>query len=536
MSKYCNACGKQVRDDANFCPYCHYQFHNNTQEKPKQNNFLKYELPAIIIIIILLVIGITYISSMKKDYREQLHQVELQKQAEQQEKEFLEQQKLIEEANRKKAEELQAQVYQEDLQRQQNQAEQEKQYEIDKQQTQYENEEERLNSDADNDGLTLREELKLGTNPNNNDSDNDGIIDGDDTNPAGGGRNLNINVRDISIIVHSDYFDYYKNKKRTPYSSNIFGETYVHYNERYIDDIYKQLLNLSKQKDTDIVSEIIYFIHDLNYVYDHTLGFNDYPKYPIETLVEGTGDCEDTSILMASLFKRAGYDVVLLNPTGHIAVGIKCDFDYGYTIYNNKKYCYVESTSKGDWEIGQVPSDYLDKDKNLVVNRVYPIDGGNNEEIEFDDYKTTIVTENLDWDNDEVLNDDDNCPFTDNTNQYDSDGDDVGDACDLCKDYFGIDEINKDKYPEGKYIGCHPCNGLDFSDSCWEKEEYLQFEDEKKIKFDEYLEKLKEQAEQQNIAMCEAEGKIFITGVGCMTSEEFCNYQNGTWTGDACLV
>ncbi|MDI7278270.1 MAG: hypothetical protein QME94_20010, partial [Anaerolineae bacterium] len=48
----------------------------------------------------------------------------------------------------------------------------------------------------------------------------------------------------------------------------------------------------------------------------------EYPKYPIESLMEEKGDCEDHAILMAALLKRMGYDVALLLCPGHAAVGV----------------------------------------------------------------------------------------------------------------------------------------------------------------------------------------------------------------------
>jgi len=34
---------------------------------------------------------------------------------------------------------------------------------------------------------------------------------------------------------------------------------------------------------------------------------SEYPRYPIETLIEGIGDCEDSSILYASIVRTFGY-------------------------------------------------------------------------------------------------------------------------------------------------------------------------------------------------------------------------------------
>jgi len=49
------------------------------------------------------------------------------------------------------------------------------------------------------------------------------------------------------------------------------------------------------------------------------------PRFPVETIVEGKGDCDDTSILLAGLLEREGYDTALLyfEEENHMAVGVR---------------------------------------------------------------------------------------------------------------------------------------------------------------------------------------------------------------------
>jgi hypothetical protein len=114
---------------------------------------------------------------------------------------------------------------------------------------------------------------------------------------------------------------------------------------------------------------IVAFVQSLPYFKDDvSTGYDNYPRYPIETLVDNGGDCEDTAILTAALLKEMNYDVVLISPPGHMAVGITCSACTGtsYT-YNNKKYYYLETTGN-NWKVGQMPEKY----KNTKA-KVYPI-------------------------------------------------------------------------------------------------------------------------------------------------------------------
>jgi hypothetical protein len=95
-----------------------------------------------------------------------------------------------------------------------------------------------------------------------------------------------------------------------------------------------------------------YFKDDVSTVYD------EYPRYPIETLVDNGGDCEDTAILTAAFLREMGYDVVLVNPPKHMAIGVKCSSCTGsYYTYNGAKYYYLETTGSG-YKIGQMPKEY----------------------------------------------------------------------------------------------------------------------------------------------------------------------------------
>ena len=104
---------------------------------------------------------------------------------------------------------------------------------------------------------------------------------------------------------------------------------------------------------------IIAFVQSIPYVPE----VQEYARYPLETLIEQKGDCEDSSILTAAILHQMGYPVVLLVflEEQHIAAGISVlppiPGNYRSYRYAGRDYYYVETTCEG-WEIGIVPERY----------------------------------------------------------------------------------------------------------------------------------------------------------------------------------
>jgi hypothetical protein len=67
------------------------------------------------------------------------------------------------------------------------------------------------------------------------------------------------------------------------------------------------------------------------------------PKFPIETVGDMDGDCDDKTLLAAALLAREGYDVAILlfSPEQHVSLGIRSD---GST-YGDSGYAIVETTT-----------------------------------------------------------------------------------------------------------------------------------------------------------------------------------------------
>ncbi len=108
------------------------------------------------------------------------------------------------------------------------------------------------------------------------------------------------------------------------------------------------------------VSFILAFVQCLPYTSDSvTTGYNDYPRFPLETLVDDGGDCEDTSILFATLVLILNYSAIFINPPGHMAAGVwgSDSVPGSYYLHDGRRYYYCETTGDG-WGIGQIPSAY----------------------------------------------------------------------------------------------------------------------------------------------------------------------------------
>jgi len=175
---------------------------------------------------------------------------------------------------------------------------------------------------------------------------------------------------DLSIPVNS-YQDY-KALVRT-----YDWATYVTSNDPIVEEMAQGLhdkADLQGWGAFDTVSYVLAFVQSLPYTVDSvTTGADDYPRYPVETLVDNGGDCEDTAILFAALMQAPAlnYDCVLLlipygHPT-HMATGVwgSSGISGTYFTYNERNYYYCETTGDG-WLIGQIPDEYRDVSAQIV--------------------------------------------------------------------------------------------------------------------------------------------------------------------------
>jgi len=228
-----------------------------------------------------------------------------------------------------------------------------------------------LNADKDNDGLTYRQEISYGTSDSNNDSDGDGIIDGKDVHPAGGGRNIPQTFSwkyggttwTFTTSIAEDWYDYYKAMPRL----SPTDVAYITSDNSFIKEIADKVSSKAKENNYCDVCFAAAFIQSLPYIDDVYTGYDEYPKYPIETLFEKNGDCEDTSYLTAAIISAMNIDIELVLLPGHMAIAAWADCDTSGTYYKvgDKCYYYIETTGDG-FSLGEIPDDYKYNQATLI--------------------------------------------------------------------------------------------------------------------------------------------------------------------------
>ena len=173
--------------------------------------------------------------------------------------------------------------------------------------------------------------------------------------------NYNGYAQSLTLSIPKEYYEYYQKKSHS-------GKNYDHYAlSEYDRQFLGKMIESFKDNghkngftDDQIVLNVIAFVQSMPYTSDSvTTGYDEYPRYPIETLIDGGGDCEDSSILAAALLSEMGYGTVLFVLPGHMALGVKgSDTIPGtYLEYNGSRYYYVETTSSG-FGIGEIPPEF----------------------------------------------------------------------------------------------------------------------------------------------------------------------------------
>ncbi|MFA4861866.1 PEGA domain-containing protein [Methanoregula sp.] len=160
----------------------------------------------------------------------------------------------------------------------------------------------------------------------------------------------------IILDIPQDLYDYYKSQ---PHPKGDSRDTFSRYAISERDRLYLKALleklrgasDLRTYDDRTDYRNVVAFVQSIRYEEDVDPVTNqetDYWKYPVETLAEGSGDCEDTAILTAALLKEMGYDVAIVLFDDHAAVAVTCDNCNGYYYpLNNKRYYYLETTGAG---------------------------------------------------------------------------------------------------------------------------------------------------------------------------------------------
>ncbi|HEY40946.1 MAG TPA: hypothetical protein G4O18_03705 [Dehalococcoidia bacterium] len=195
----------------------------------------------------------------------------------------------------------------------------------------------------------------------------------------------------ISVIQNYTWFYQYKSWNC---DLPVLLSTYVDYSERPRPTSISSYVDMAIDPDDDVfiasviqeidgialeyhlneeqrLNLVIALVQSMPYTDDGaTTTSDEYPRYPIETVFERGGDCEDTSILVAALLDAMGYDVALLHlpDAQHMAVGVALPGASGqYYEYGGKQYFYLETTNEG-WPIGQIPLELIS-----TYTYIYPL-------------------------------------------------------------------------------------------------------------------------------------------------------------------
>ncbi|RLF50905.1 MAG: hypothetical protein DRN24_05805 [Thermoplasmata archaeon] len=197
----------------------------------------------------------------------------------------------------------------------------------------------------------------------------------------------------FSIDIPTRIYDTYKNKKDYSYKGNRMPQKYgtkamasfVTPDDGIVKTVADKLESMAKNNGFDTVTTINFILRfvqwNVHYADDDkTEGCIEYWRYPVETLVDKQGDCEDSAVLFASIIKTLGFDTTLFlytldegedKPVGHLAVGIHLQGNYGGYVEdkNGKKYFYCETAIDPPdvLNLGAIPQEFKGEEPAEII-------------------------------------------------------------------------------------------------------------------------------------------------------------------------
>jgi hypothetical protein len=157
----------------------------------------------------------------------------------------------------------------------------------------------------------------------------------------------------VSVTVNGSVYEAAKRAdKSVTVIGNISENTWIPESYRAMindpaqEPLYTDLLTVFREIRVDENLDNDEYL-ELIAVYVQSLGYETLEetpaKFPVETVVDQAGDCDDKSLLLAGLLSREDYSVALLSfgPEKHMAVGIESE----ECPYGNTGYLFLETTN-----------------------------------------------------------------------------------------------------------------------------------------------------------------------------------------------
>jgi hypothetical protein len=161
----------------------------------------------------------------------------------------------------------------------------------------------------------------------------------------------------LNVAVSDSLYQYYVDKDHRLITENDFPKFVTPYAFKPLSNSLRQLYG----EDEAFVNGALMIVHQMTYEATRP------PKYPVETIASGDGDCDLFSYVIASIVKAGGLDAVLFyyESESHMNVGVNLSqdpvearSDVEYVMHDGKKFYVAECTGEdwqNGWRVGECP-------------------------------------------------------------------------------------------------------------------------------------------------------------------------------------
>jgi hypothetical protein len=174
---------------------------------------------------------------------------------------------------------------------------------------------------------------------------------------------------ELNVTIPYSLYQYYNQQSHFLFSPQDFPKFITPYTLKPIADRLWQIYNNTE----DFTNGVLMLVHQITY---EEIAAS---KYPVETLVDGKGDCDLFVYIAASILEAGGVPVVLLyyKDKLHMELGVDLGSpptDARFQVYSvnssDVPYYIAESTGgkwRQGWRIGECPTDYQNATSQVIV-------------------------------------------------------------------------------------------------------------------------------------------------------------------------